>query len=236
MVEIIKMSFFGNPNIGVYAYVNDKVALLPPGLPRDDINEMASVLKVEVVETKIAGTVLNGVLVAGNDKAIILPRIVYDEELEYIKSVVKNHGIDLAIYVSKSRYTALGNLLACNNKGCIASPLIEEYELKEIRDVLGVEVVKAKIVNMDVPGGVLVITDSGGIVHPDASEDDLNLIKHVTKVIAERATVNAGIPYVKSGLLANNKGVVVGGNTTGPELLRIKAGFESGGEAHEHGG
>jgi translation initiation factor 6 len=52
------------------------------------------------------------------------------------------------------------------------------------------------------------------------------------KVTVEHSTVNGGMPYVKSGLLANNKGVVVGGNTTGPEVLRIKAGFERGGN-HE---
>ncbi|MGC8982714.1 MAG: translation initiation factor IF-6 [Desulfurococcaceae archaeon] len=228
MVEIIKMSFFGNVNIGVYAYVNDKIAVLPIGIPRDDVEEISSVLGALPIEAKIAGTLLNGVFLAGNSYAIIVPHVIFNEELAKLVEAVKSHGLDITVYVSESRYTALGNLLACNNKGCIASPLIEEREIKKLVDVLGVEVVKARLVNMDVPGSVLVINDRGGVIHPDASDEDLKLVKDVVKIHVERATVNAGIPYVKSGLLANNKGVVVGGNTTGPELLRIKAGFEGG--------
>jgi len=229
MVEIIRMSFFGNPNIGVYAYVNDKLMFIPSGLPSDDVKELSSLLGVVPVETKIAGTILNGVLVTGNSNGIILPRIVFDAELHHINRVVKDAGIDIVVHVLNSRYTALGNLVACNSKGCIASPLLEKEAVKSISDVLGVEVVKARLVNTDVPGSVLVIVDSGGVIHPDASEDDIALVKNVVKISVERATVNAGTPYVKSGILANNKGVVVGGNTTGPEILRIKAGFESGG-------
>ena len=228
MVEIIKMSFFGNVNIGVYAYVNDKIAVLPIGIPRDDVEEISSVLGALPIEAKIAGTLLNGVFLTGNSYAIIVPHVIFSEELAKLVEAVKSHGLDITVYVPESRYTALGNLLACNNKGCIASPLIEEHEIKKLVDVLGVEVVKARLVNMDVPGSVLVINDRGGVIHPDASDEDLKLVKDVVKIHVERATVNAGIPYVKSGLLANNKGVVVGGNTTGPELLRIKAGFEGG--------
>lgn len=229
MVDIIKMSFFGNSNIGVYAYANDKVLIIPVGIPRDDVEELASVLRATPVEAKTAGTLLNGVFINGNNNCLLLPRITYSEEFEYLKKALRESGIDLAIHILDSRFTALGNLLACNNKGCIASPLLEERVVKTISNMLGVEVVKARIANVDVPGSVLVITDSGGVVHPDASDDDLKLIKSVTRVSVERSTVNAGVPFVKSGLVSNNKGVVVGGNTTGPELLRIKAGFESGG-------
>lgn len=231
MVEIIKMSFFGNSNIGIYAYVNDKFMFIPMGIPSDDVNELCSVLGVIPVETKIAGTILNGVLVAGNNNGVLLPRIIFDTELQHINKVIKDSGIDVVIHVLESKYTALGNLIACNNKGCIVSPLLEKEAVKTISDVLGIEVVKARLVNVDVPGSVLAVVDNGGVVHPDASEEDLKLIKDIIKVSVERATVNAGIPYVKSGILANNKGVIVGGNTTGPEILRIKTGFESGGSA-----
>lgn len=228
MVEITRMSFFGNPNIGVYAYANDKLLILPPGLGKDDVEEMTSVLGVEVVEVRIAGTILNGVFVTGNSNALLLPRIVFDEELEKVKKAVAEHGLDLEITVSESKYTALGNILLCNSHGCIASPLIEDREVKRVADVLGVEVFKARLVNMDVPGSVAAISDHGGVIHPDASEDDLKVIKEVAKVSVEYATVNGGVPFVRSGLVANNKGVVIGGNTTGPEMLRIKIGFEGG--------
>ncbi|ADV65418.1 translation initiation factor IF-6 [Desulfurococcus mucosus] len=228
-MEITRMSFFGNSNIGVYAYVNGKVLILPPGISSHDVRELTEVLGVEaVVEARVAGTVLNGVFTAGNDNAIILPRVIFADELEYIKKQLDSRGIDIRLHVSGSRYTALGNLLSCNNKGCIASPLLEKEEVEELRGVLGVEILQTRLVNLDIPGSVLVVNDHGGVAHPDVSEDDLKTVEGVLRVRVERATVNAGVPFVKSGLLANNHGIVVGGSTTGPEILRIRRGFGGG--------
>lgn len=225
MVEITKMSFFGNSNIGIYAFANDKVLIIPPSIAEDDIAEMNSVLNVTPIPLKIAGTILNGVFIAGNNNALVVPRIIFEDELVALKKAISEHGIDLEAVVLNSKYTALGNLLLCNSYGCIVSPLLEDSEAKRLADVLGVEVCKVRLVNLDIPGSVAVINDKGGVVHPDASEDDIKLIESVNKVSVEHATVNGGVPYVKSGIIANNKGVVVGGNTTGPEVLRIRLGF-----------
>ncbi len=223
------MSFFGNPNIGVYAYANDKVLLLPPGLGRDDVEELVEILKVNaVIETKIAGTILIGVLVAGNNNAILLPCIVFDEDVAYLKKQVKENGIDVEFLVLDSKYTALGNLVLCNSHKCLVSPLFSKKEIDFIEKAFGIEAVVTKLVNTDLLGSVAVVTDHGGIIHPDASEDDIKTLKDLLGITVERATVNAGVVYVKSGVIANNKGVVVGGNTTGPEVLRIKHGFEGG--------
>lgn len=223
------MSFFGNPNIGVYAFVNNEVLIIPPGIGGDDVNEIVGVLKTPVVvEGKIAGTILNGVFISGNDNAIVLPRIIFEDELEKLKRALKESGAGPNVYVSTSRHTALGNILSCNNKGCIVSEGLEKDEIKKLSDVLGVEVVTARFLNIDIPGSLVLVNDFGGIVHPDLGDNDLKLLRDVLKVNVERATVNAGSPYVKSGALANNNGVVVGGNTTGPEVLRIEKGFEGG--------
>jgi translation initiation factor 6 len=228
-MEIGKMSFFGNSNIGVYAYANDEILVLPFGVGRDDIEDLVEVLKVNaVIEAKLAGTILIGVLVTGNNRAVLLPHIVFDEDVEYLKKQVRESGLDVDFKVLESKYTALGNLMLCNNRRCLVSQLFSDKEVKEIEEALGVEVVKGRLVNMDLPGSVAVVTDHGGIIHPDASEDDLKTIRDVLGVTVERATVNAGVVYVKSGVIANNKGVVIGGNTTGPEVLRIKRGFEGG--------
>jgi translation initiation factor 6 len=228
-MEIGKMSFFGNPNIGVYAYVNDEVLILPPGIGRDDIEELVEVLKVSaIIEAKVAGTILIGVLLAGNNNAVLLPHIVFDEDVEYLEKRVREYGVDTEFSVLESKYTALGNLVLCNSRRCLASPLFSSREVREMEDVLGVEVVTTRLVNTDLLGSIVVVTDSGGVIHPDASEEDIKTLRELLGVTVERATVNAGVVYVRSGIIANNKGVVVGGNTTGPEVLRIKRGFEGG--------
>jgi translation initiation factor 6 len=228
-MEIGKMSFFGNPNIGVYAYVNDEVLILPPRIGRDDIEELVEVLKVSaVIEAKVAGTILIGVLLAGNNNAVLLPQIVFDEDVEYLEKRVREYGVDTEFSVLESKYTALGNLVLCNSRRCLVSPLFSSREVREMEDVLGVEVVTTRLVNTDLLGSIVVVTDSGGVIHPDASEEDIKALRELLGVTVERATVNAGVVYVRSGIMANNKGVVVGGNTTGPEVLRIKRGFEGG--------
>jgi len=228
-MEIGKMSFFGNPNIGVYAYANDELLLLPPGLGRDDIEELLGILKTKIViETKLAGTILIGVLVSGNNKAILLPHIVFDDDVEYLRKHIRENGLNLEIAVLESRYTALGNLVLCNSRKCLVSQLFDGREAKIMEDFLSVEVLRGRLVNTDLVGSVAVITDYGGVVHPDASDDDIKALREFMGVSVERATVNAGVVYVKSGIIANNKGVVIGGNTTGPEALRIKRGFEGG--------
>ncbi|MEM0506436.1 MAG: translation initiation factor IF-6 [Thermosphaera sp.] len=222
-MDIIRMSFFGNSNIGVYGFSNNKIAIVPPGLGRDDLTAIRDTLKVEVIEARIAGTLLNGVFIGGNDQGIILPHIVFDEELENIRAKASEMGV--SVEVVRTKHTALGNLLLCNNKGCISSPLLEREVRKQVSDLLGVEVVEKDLMKLSIPGSLGAVNDLGGAVHPGFVGDDLKALMDVLKIKAERATVNAGVPYIRSGVLANNKGIIVGGSTTGPEILRIKRGL-----------
>ncbi|ADG91205.1 translation initiation factor IF-6 [Thermosphaera aggregans] len=222
-MDIIRMSFFGNSNIGVYGFTNNKIIILPPGIGRDDLREVSETLKVDIVEARIAGTILNGVFINGNDNGIVLPHIVFEEELGLIKEKAREHGLN--IEVVRSKHTALGNLLLCNNKGCITSPLLEKEVRDKISDTLGVEVVEKDLMKLTIPGSLGVVNDLGGVVHPGFVDDDFKTLLDVLKIKAEKATVNAGVPYIRSGVLANNKGIVVGGNTTGPEIIRIKRGL-----------
>jgi len=79
-MNLSKLKIKGSPHIGVFIFANDVIAIVPPELDRKTREEISEVLNVEVVEAKVAGTDLNGVMIAGNDKGIILPRNVLDEE------------------------------------------------------------------------------------------------------------------------------------------------------------
>ncbi|OYT39758.1 MAG: translation initiation factor IF-6 [Desulfurococcales archaeon ex4484_58] len=222
-VELLRI--FGNPHIGVYVFVNNSIAIVPPGLDEEVRNKIIETLDVEVIETKIAGSILNGVLIAGNDHGLIFPRTILDEEFEYLKKNLSRYGFNL--YIARSKNTALGNLLLTNNKACIVGSDIEKQEIIKISEVLGVEVFSRDVMYLTIPGSLAVVTDNGGVIHPDVSDEELEELKNIFKVYIERATVNSGIPFIKSGLIANNKGILIGENTTGPEMLRIRRGFQS---------
>jgi len=223
-MEIAKLRIFGTPHIGVYIYANNKLAIIPPSADPDAKKLISEVLGINIVETKIAGSVLVGVMVTGNDHGLILPRNVHDEEYEVIKSAAKKYGLE--VYVSRSKNTALNNLFLVNNYAGIVGSDFEKEELARISEVLDVEIFVKDVMNLVIPGSLAVVTDRGGIIHPDVSDEEVAEISKILKVPLEKATVNAGIPFVRSGVVANNKGVLVGENTTGPEILRIRRGFE----------
>ncbi len=223
-MEIYKLGLMGNANVGVFIYANDKVALVPPGITREEENTIQEALNVETVRIMIAGTFLHGILVVGNNNGIILPRNTNYEEIDVLSKLLKKYGLN--VYLSGSRYTALGNMFLVNNKIGIASEEIEDSEINKISDTLGIEIIKKNIMGLPIPGSLAVINDSGGVIHPDVSDDEIKELEEILNIGLERSTVNAGIPFIKSGLVANNYGIIVGEITTGPEILRIKRGFE----------
>jgi translation initiation factor 6 len=64
-------------------------------------------------------------------------------------------------------------------------------------------------------------TNVGAIVHPRTTELELTRLEALLQVHIEPATVNGGVPYVASGIVANARNAVVGNLTTGPELLML---------------
>jgi translation initiation factor 6 (aeIF-6) len=84
---------------------------------------------------------------------------------------------------------------------------------------------KGTIANVVAVGSAGVVTDFGGLVHADASQDEVADLEKLFKIKIEIGTVNFGNAYVKTGLVVNRNGILVGSETTGPEILRIQQAF-----------
>ena len=223
-MPISKLSLYGNINIGVYIFANNRIAFIPKNTDHKIIDIIAKTLNVDVYSISIADLSIIGVMMAGNDNGIILPKIIKDSELLDIKRSLKKYDINMLVLDSK--YTALGNLILTNNKGAVVYPEFEKEVVKMIRDVLGIQNIEQRyIAGIPVVGSIGVVTDNGGMIHPGASDTELQLLEEVFKVPLTTGTVNFGVVFVKSGLVANNYGIIVGENTTGPELMRIQEAF-----------
>jgi len=68
-------------------------------------------------------------------------------------------------------------------------------------------------------------SQSGGIVHPETDEEDIKIISNILGVKVEPATINGGLPYLSSGILVNNKSMVVGSLTNGSEIMMLTRAF-----------
>ncbi len=155
-----------------------------------------------------------------NNNGILLPNISFEHELEHLKKAT-----NLNVEVLDTKFTALGNLICANDKGGIISPMIPKENIKKIQDVLGIEVIQKKVAGYHQVGAMIVATSHGGIIHPETDDEDIKAISSVLGVNVEPATINGGIPFVASGILANNKSIVVGTLTNGPEIMMLTRAF-----------
>ena len=133
--------------------------------------------------------------------------------------------IGLNTKIINSKETALGNLILCNDKGCLISGSLKRFK-KEISDTLGCEVEIGKIANLDIVGSCGTASNVGCLCHREAREEELKRIEEILKVKVDVGSVTYGTPYIRSGIIVNSNGAVVSNPTTGAELGRIEEVFE----------
>ncbi len=219
-MDIFKYDVYRGPNIGVYITVNDEVILLPMGFAKTKAEKLAKYLKVKPLFTAVANTRLMGALMAMNNHGVLLPTTAYQDEYDFLK---KETGLEVGVLDSK--YTAVGNVICANDKGAVVSPWLSKSDVETIKQILDVEVVQKRISGLNVVGSMMVANNSGAVIHPEADEEDMKMFANVLGVHVEHCTINRGVPYVESGILANNNAIVVGSMTTGPEIMMLTRAF-----------
>ena len=207
---------FGNASIGVYALVNDKIAIVPPQVPETKRQKVEDWLKVEVVATTVGKSVISGVLACSNSNGVVLPPLAEEKEIGAIKSAV-----DINVTVMDTKKTAFGNMVLANDRGAIVGPGLERDDVDKIADTLGVEAVSSEIAGLPYVGSLATATNKGVLAHPMLKDEERKVLEDVFKVPVDVGTVNCGIPYVSTGLLGNSNGAMVGLMTTGPEMFII---------------
>jgi translation initiation factor 6 len=213
-MAVILADVFGSPNLGVYCFCNEDIAIVPPGLTNRKMNQIAETLGVKVCQTTIGGSTLAGALVTGNSKGVLVPHIIREYELERIQVVSQ-------VSVVESRWTALGNIVLANDFGAVVHSEAPEEIRTSVDELLGVKMVLGKIGTLPFVGALGIATNKGVIVSPNALEEERSVIASALQVQVELSTTNGGVPFVKSGILANSKGAVVGPLTRGAELMQI---------------
>jgi len=219
-MSLEKLSLFGVSSIGVFIFTNNEIAIVPPTTPSNDIETLKEVMGVEkIIRTTICGTNLIGVFVVGNDKGIAVPIDILEEEL----SVLKKEVGDLNIVIVDDRRNALGNLILVNNSKAVVSPYFDKRVHSLLFDNLGVEVIEGKIANSELVGTLAIANNRGVLVSALADENDLEFLSSVfNNLTVDIGTVNRGSPFIRTGLIVNDKGALVGEDTTGPEIMRIQ--------------
>jgi len=214
MLELL--DFNENPNVGVFCRANDNVCFVQTGLTKKIKKKISSALEVELIELSIFDASIIGSLLAFNSNGAIVTDFV-DE------GTVKTLGDNgFSVYVIHDKINAAGNDILVNDKGALVHPDLKDETIKEIKKTLKIPVKRGTIASLKTVGMTAVVTNKGLLCHPKASEEEKMMLGKLFDVDVMIGTVNHGVPFIGSGLVANTKGAIIGNLTTGIEMGRIE--------------
>jgi len=213
-MAIYQTNFLGEGYLGLFGFATDEYCLVSNRLSGNQLKRMEEVLKVPAISTPIFSFSLSGILSAGNSKGALIPYLIEDDELERIRKKI------VAAIVS-DRFTALGNLIAANDRGGIISDVFSQKAKVIIDETLGINTVQGKIANSSEVGALCIATNKGFVVTPDVSDLELKQLEKVFGVPGGRASANMGSKVVGACLMANSHGFIAGEDTTPIELEYI---------------
>ncbi len=122
------------------------------------------------------------------------------------------------ISILDCKWTALGNLILVNDRGCLVDPRLPSSFRRILRDTYDVEVAAGTIGVRSYVGSLAVATNKGGVTSPLIIDEEKEMLDNLLGIKSENCTVNGGFKLPKCGVSANTNGVLVGSTTRGSEL------------------
>lgn len=213
---LIELELQGSPHVGVFAKASEGVAIVPVPTPPEAGVRLADALRVDAVPLTIGGSTILGACIALNSHgAVVADFMGWDEA-----AVLQKRG--LAVAFLGGTWNAAGNNVLANDLGAVVNPDLDDAAVGEIARALDVPVQRGTVAGHKTVGSACLATNKGVLCHPKVSEAEVAVLESVLRVPVEIGTVNHGVPYIGAGLVANSKGAVIGGLTTGPEMNRIE--------------
>jgi translation initiation factor 6 len=219
-VPVVLSEVFGDPNVGIFSFANEKLAILPAGVSSKKLASFKLALGVDAYGVGIADSRLVGIYVTGNSSSIIVPYITTEPELQLLEAA------GVGVTVLPERRTALGNVVLCNDYGAVLDPRLKPPTVDAINKALDVPVSTATIGGLPHVGALATASNNGVLANPIIVESEMRKISQALGVPVEKGTVNSGVPYPKCGVVVNSRGAVVGSLTLGAELLTLSRVFQ----------
>lgn len=209
------ITFDGDPNIGVFARVLGDIAIIPPEAPEDFKAAVKAALGVTLVETTVQGSSIIGSLVAGNSRGMVVSGLATEEEID----ILSQHREVLLLTESMN---AAGNVIMANDSFAAVHPDMPSELREAIGEFLGVETIALVLGGVKTVGMAGVATNKGVIVHPRATDRQIEQLEKIANVPVGTGSINMGSGLVGTGLLVNEQGYIAGNATSGFELGRIE--------------
>jgi translation initiation factor 6 len=115
----------------------------------------------------------------------------------------------------------MGNLIAATANGILASSDFSADAKKRIRQALDAKLRPADIAGMPQVGQLVVPCGSAGLICAGASDDEIAYAEDCLGIQLYRCTVNMGGMHLRSGIIANSRGMLIGSLTTPVEAQQM---------------
>ncbi len=216
-MEAAKYGIMGSDYVAVFATATDDFVFAGSNLTSNSKEMLAKVLGVKCVETSISGSDLVGLFARANSNGILLSNLSLDHEIENLRKM--NLGINISVL--ESDLNAIGSNILANDRIAIINVDYSKKEEDEIADVLGVEVIRARMDGYKTVGANNILTNTGLVINNKGTALEKSEWDRFSGFDSVRTTANTGGFAIGLSVIANSNGVVAGDTTTGFELARI---------------
>ena len=217
---VSRCKYQSSAEVGAYARLTNSYVLLPTTASESwsqtfEDNLDSSITKVY---SNIAGTAIVGRLTAGNKYGLLVPLTTTDSELEAITDSLPD---GVRVERIEERFSALGNVISCNDHYALVHPELDPETIETIQDVLNVEVFPTLIAKESLVGSYSVFTNRGGIVSPLATVEEIEELSGQLGLSIETASINRGSNVVSAGCCVNDTSLFCGWETTALEIANL---------------
>ena len=219
-MALLQKDLFNSPYSGVFCASNDLLTLIPPGIPKDDMEAISEALGTNVEVITIGGSSVLGTLIAMNNKGILVSNLITSLELDKLEKVTSD--LELNIGVLSERSNAIGNNFLLNDAGGFCNERLSKTSKVEAERIFEIEIKSQSLNGMDTLGMIGCVNSKGGLCHPEISDNEKEIMEKVLEVPVMEGTVNFGMPLVGAGIISTSKGAICGRQSTGVELGRVE--------------
>ncbi|CAH1366623.1 hypothetical protein MTP99_007933 [Tenebrio molitor] len=225
-----RVQFENNNEIGVFAKLTNAYCLVAIGGSENFYSTFEGDFAdaIPVVHASLAGCRIIGRMCVGNKNGLLVPNTTFDTELQHIRNALPD---SVKVQRVEERLSALGNVIACNDYVALVHPDLDRETEEIIADTLKVEVFRQTVASNVLVGSYCVLSNQGGLVHPNTSVVDLEELSSLLQVPLVAGTVNRGSEVVGAGLVVNDWTAFAGMDTTSTELSVIESVFKLSGAA-----
>lgn len=216
---VSRTKFENSAEIGAYATITNSFCLLPNQPPSSFFSAIESLFppSFPIVCSNIGGTAIVGRLTVGNKHGLLVPITTTDDELLILRSRLP----ELQIERIRESFSALGNVISCNDHVALVHPELDRDTLDSIQDVLNVEPIASNIAGETLVGSYSTFTNRGGVVPPSTSQEQIHELSEQIGVPLEAATVNKGSSLISAGVCVNDNYLLCGWETTALEIAQL---------------